>query len=141
MDFCAEWLNNLLNSLEENCDDCLFESCAKYHYDVNKMDEILQKYIGDLPAFISFLENEWGWKITVSEAGNQLLIDENKDVCVCPITQKIQGKVSGALCNCSEKFAEQIFSKVCQKTVTVKVARSILRDGKSCIYDIKISDS
>ena len=24
MDFCVEWLNHLLNSLDENCDSCLF---------------------------------------------------------------------------------------------------------------------
>ena len=32
MDFCVEWLNHLLNSLDENCDSCLFENCAKLHY-------------------------------------------------------------------------------------------------------------
>ena len=47
--------------------------------------------------------------------GSRLLVDENKDFCVCPITEKVQGEVSGILCNCSEKFAEQMFSKVCQK--------------------------
>ena len=138
MDFCAEWLNNLLCSMDKNCDSCLFESCANLHYQVNGMDNILEKYVGNLPAFISFLEKEWGWKITYSEDGSQLLVDENKDFCVCPITQNVQGKVSGMLCNCSEKFAEQMFSKVCQKKIVAKVKRSILRDGKSCIYEISI---
>lgn len=138
MDFCAEWLNNLLCSMDQNCDSCLFESCAKLHYQVNEMDQILEKYVGDLPAFISFLEKEWRWKISLSEDGSQLLIDENKDFCVCPITQKVQGKVSGVLCNCSEKFAEKMFSKVCQTNVVAKVRRSVLRDGKSCIYEISI---
>ena len=136
MDFCAEWLNNLLSSLDENCDSCLFENCAKLHYQVNGMDKVLEKYTGDLPLFISFLEKEWGWKIEYSEDGHQLLVDENKDYCVCPVTKNIQGKVSGNLCNCSEKFAEQMFSKVCQKKITAKVKRSVLRDGKSCIYEI-----
>ena len=138
MDFCAEWLNNLLCSIDKNCDSCLFESCAKLHYQVNGMDNILVKYVGNLPAFISFLEKEWGWKITYSEDGSQLLVDENKDFCVCPITQNVQGKVSSVLCNCSEKFAELMFSKVCQKKIAAKVKRSILRDGKSCIYEISI---
>lgn len=60
------------------------------------------------------------------------------DFCVCPITQKVQGKASGILCNCSEKFAELMFSKVCQKKIAAKVKRSVLRDGKSCIYEISI---
>jgi len=67
MDFCAEWLNHLLSSLDENCDSCLFENCAKLHYQVNGMDNILEKYVGNLPSFISFLEKEWGWEITYSE--------------------------------------------------------------------------
>ncbi len=128
MDFCAEWLNNLLCSMDKNCDSCLFESCANLHYQVNGMDNILEKYVGNLPAFISFLEKEWGWKITYSEDGSQLLVDENKDFCVCPVTQNVQGKVSGMLCNCSVKFAEQMFSKVCQKKIAVKVKPSILRE-------------
>lgn len=60
------------------------------------------------------------------------------DFCVCSITQNVQGKVSDILCNYSEKFAEQMFSKVCQKKIVAKVKRSILRDGKSCIYEISI---
>lgn len=39
------------------------------------------------------------------------------DFCVYPIVNNIQGKVSDKLCNCSEKFAEQMFSKVCQKNM------------------------
>lgn len=135
MDYCAEWLNHLLCSMDQNCDSCLFEACAKLHYQVNGMDAILEKFVGDLPAF---LEKEWGWKVTVSEDGSQLLIDENKDFCVCPITQNVQGKVSGTLCNCSEKFAEQMFSKICEKKAVAKVKRSVLRNGKSCIYEITV---
>lgn len=66
MDFCVEWLNHLLNSLDENC--------AKLHYQVNGMDNILEKYVGNLPSFISFLEKEWGWEIAYSEDGQQLFI-------------------------------------------------------------------
>jgi len=136
MDFCAEWLNHLLSSLDENCDSCLFEGCANLHYQVNGMDNLLEKYVGDLPAFVVYLEKEWGWKVIFSEGGSRLLVDENKDFCVCPITRSLHGNVSGNLCHCSEKFAEQMFSKVCQKKVTAKVKRSVLRDGKSCIYEI-----
>ena len=76
------------------------ENCAKLHYQVNGMDNILEKYVGNLPSFISFLEKEWGWEITYSEDGQQL------------------------------------FSRVCQKNISAKVKRSVLRDGQSCIYEI-----
>lgn len=136
MNFCAEWLNNLLGSMDENCDSCLFEACAKLHYRVNGMDDILEKYIGNLPGFLSFLEKEWGWKIMCSEDGHQLTIDEGKEFCVCPVARDVQGKASGQLCKCSEKFGEQMFEKVCRKKVTAKVVRSVLRDGESCIYEV-----
>ena len=73
MDFCAEWLNNLVCSLDKNCDSGLFESCAKLHYQMNGMDDILEQYVGDLPAFISFLEKEWGWKSIISGWEQRLL--------------------------------------------------------------------
>ena len=136
MDFCAEWLNCLLGALEPDCGSGLFKACAKFHYQANGMDAIIEDYIGDLPGFLAFLEKEWGWRTAFSEDGTRLLIDENKDFCVCPITQRVQGPVSGMLCNCSEKFAELMFSRVCGKQVEARVVRSVLRDGKSCIYEI-----
>lgn len=139
-DFCAEWVNSLLKDIDKKCDskDCLFDSCANFHYQVNQMDAILENYIGNLQGFISFLDAEWGWKTTISKDGNTILVDENKDYCVCPIAEKVKGEVSPLLCNCSVKFAKKMFSKACQKEVDAKVKRSFLRDGKSCIYEISI---
>lgn len=136
MDFSAEWVNCLLCSMGDCCDSRLFKKCADLHYRVNGMDAILDKFIGNLPAFISFLESEWGWKITFDEINHLLSVDENKDFCVCPIAHNVAENMSENLCNCSEKFAEKMFSKVCGKKVTARVKRSVLRDGKSCIYEI-----
>lgn len=139
MDFSAQWLNCLLEELEESgkSKECLFDRCAGLHYRVNGMDAILEKYVGDLPGFIAFLEKEWGWIVTRREDGS-LLVDENKDFCVCPIAAQVESKVSPALCGCSERFAMKMFTKVCQKNVKAKVRRSFLRDGKSCIYEITL---
>lgn len=140
MNFCAEWLNHLLQAINRECDskECLFEECACFHYQINEMDKVLEKYVGNLPEFILFLEKEWGWIIKVSENESKLIVDENKDYSVCPIAKDLHGKVSPSLCSCSEKFAEKMFSKVCKKKVTAKVKRSVIHDGKSCIYEISV---
>lgn len=143
-DFCAEWLNQMLHGMEHSCSiECiqkneLFENCASLHYQTNQMDNILEKYIGKLSEFITFLEHEWGWKITADSKQQKLLVDENKNFCCCPISAKLDGNVSPLLCNCSEHFAKMMFSKVCQKEVQTRVVRSFLRDKKSCIYEISL---
>lgn len=138
-DFCAEWLKHLLKGLESNCgQDCLFENCANFHYQVNQMESALEPFVGDLEGFISFLTETYDWKITCSDDGKTIYADENKDFCVCPVAEKLKGDVSPLLCNCSALYAKKMFSKVCQKEVQTKVKRSFLRDGKSCIYEIQI---
>ncbi len=138
-DFSAEWVNHLLQGLENGHDkECALKNCADFHYRMNQMDDAIEPYIGNLEGFISYLENTYGWIVTCSEDGGSLLIDENKDVCVCPIVNKVNGKVSPLLCECSSCYAKKMFSKVCRKEVSAVVKQSILRGGKSCIYEIKL---
>ena len=139
MDFCAEWTNRLLKGLETNCKpECLLDSCAAFHYEVNQMEEALEPYIGDLDGFIFFLTKTYGWIITRGEDGKTIYADENKNACVCPIAAKMKTDVSPFLCNCSASYAKKMFSKVCRKEVRTKIIRSFLRDQKSCIYEIQI---
>ena len=138
-DFCAEWTNHLLKGLEENGKiECAYENCAEFHYKMNQMDSVLDTYVGDLDGFISFLKNTYWWLITCSDDGKTILIDENKDFCVCPVAGKIGENVSPMLCNCSAFYAKKMFSKVCQREVNAAVKRSFLRDGKSCMYEIHL---
>lgn len=138
-DFCAEWANHLLKGLEnEDSGVCPLKNCAEFHYQVNQMDETIAPYIGNLKGFISFLEGALGWIVTYCKEEETIVVDENKDYCVCPVAGKTKGKVSTLLCDCSACYAEKMFSKVCQREVCVVVRRSVLRDGKSCIYEIKL---
>lgn len=134
--FCAEWTGKLLEQVES---DSRFEKCADYHYCVNNMDEITKKYRGNLKGFIDFLEKEFCWIITSEQKEKKLIIDENKDFCVCPVTAALKDTVPPTLCNCSEVFASRMFSAVMGRQVKAKVVRSILRDGKSCIYEVDLA--
>lgn len=125
--------NNGNNSIEQ-----VIKNCHKSHFDIINMNNIIGKYIGNIDDFIVFLENEWKWKIEFKKEIGIILADENKEYCVCPLYNS-RTITTKNLCFCSEGFAEEMFSKVLQKNVNVKIIRSYIRDNKSCIYEITIS--
>lgn len=138
-EFMAGWTGELIKALED-CGDKnnFFGGCADYHYHQNRMEDILKNYKENLEGFLQFLEREWGWIIHISKDKTVITIDENKEECVCPVVHAMEGKVSGIICCCSEKFAQKMFSVVTGKNVQAKVIRSVIRDGKSCIYEIRL---
>ena len=142
LEFSLAWQNNLLKAIDEGkTGKEVFTYCAKYHYDKNDMDSIVENYVGDLYGFAGFLQENWGWIVKFSEDGNKIIVDENKDFCVCPVANTIKqtgNDLPQSICNCSERFAQYMFSKVVGKEVKTKVIRSIIRDGKSCIYEISL---
>lgn len=138
--FSMEWLSELLNSIEKNCsqEKCalLLDQCGACHY--KSLEQMLEKYVGDLQGFIEFMSKEHGQIITYDETKNIILVDENKNYCVCPITQCMNGKkVSPVLCHCSASMTEKMISKIIGKEVKSRVVTSILRGDKSCVYEIK----
>lgn len=131
------WVSNLLKNLEEKQNADLSKTVKKnglVHFDQLKFDTVLLEYRGNLPKFISFLEEKWGWKIKYDKANNFILADENKNYCVCPVAKGVS--ISSLLCNCSEGFAELMFSAVIGKPVKAKVVTSVLRGDSSCSYSV-----
>jgi hypothetical protein len=95
-------------------------------------------YRGDLPGFLRFLTEKWGWKVEFYAQSQVITADENKPACVCPIVQRRVGPVSEILCYCSEGFAGRMFSAVTGKAVTAQVVRSVLRGDASCVYRVEL---
>lgn len=108
------------------------KACSLVHFHANRMEELLAPLKGDLDGFLAFLSREWGWVIT--QCGEKILVDENKDFCVCPLCQA--QKMPLLLCNCSEGFAERMFLYILNRPVRATVIASILRGDKSCKYEI-----
>lgn len=140
--FSMEWLRELLNSIEKNCsqEKCalLLDSCGECHY--KSLEPMLERYVGDLEGFIDFMSKEHGQVIKPDRIQNIILVDENKDHCVCPITQSIKGgEVSPVLCHCSSSMTEKMISKIIGKKVKSKVVASILRGDRSCVYEIDLN--
>jgi hypothetical protein len=135
-----EWISVLLSCLETNLEEEHLRKAIKetsiVHYKYLKMDETLATYAGDIDRFIGFIEKEWGWKIDFDKQSGILLANENKSYCVCPMVSMADGFGSYLMCNCSEGFAERMFSTVFGHPVKTEVVSSILRGYESCIYKI-----
>lgn len=139
--FSMEWLGELLNSIEKNCSEekcmLIFDQCGACHF--KSMEQMIEKYVGDLQGFIKFMAEEHGQVITYDEVKNSIRVDENKPYCVCPITQSMNGKkVSPVLCNCSASMTQKMISKITGKEVKSRVVSSILRGDQSCVYEIEL---
>jgi len=137
------WLGILLSAMSADVDHekarYLMKRCSSAHFDDLKMNELLSPYKGKTDAFIRFLEDEWGWIINFDETSNVLIADENKDICVCPVSGYEKGVDSSVLCYCSEGFAERMFSIVWGKPVSARVVSSIRRGDERCCYEVVLT--
>ena len=124
---------NVENSIIEL--ESIIKKCSTAHFDLLNID--LDKYVGKIDEFLEFIEIEWQQKVEYDKKNGIIIVDENKDYCVCPL---VNSNIisSEKVCTCSEGFAESMYSYILQKHVKVKVIRSWLRDKKSCIYKIFI---
>lgn len=140
--FPYEWLSGLIGAMDERLGAeskaAVVKECAAVHYRSAKMDEIVRSYVGNLDAFLRMLTDTWQWKVSFDSASGIVTADENKDHCVCPLVRNAGIKMSPTLCNCSEGFAERMFSAVVGRPVHATVTRSILRGDSSCTYAIRI---
>ncbi|HEY4786610.1 MAG TPA: hypothetical protein VIH57_11195, partial [Bacteroidales bacterium] len=68
-----------------------------------------------------------------------LIADENKNYCVCPISQIRKDVSISAMCYCSEGFAEKMFSVVAGVPAKARVVSSIRRGDERCKYKIIFS--
>lgn len=132
----ARLLTNIDSSLGEEDIRKIIKSSALAHYNDLKMDSILDGYKDNLEKFIGWVETSWGWKVDYNKATRTIVADENKNYCVCPMTDQKSETRYPALCYCSEGFAEKMFSTVIRQPVSAIVISSVQRGDKSCKYRI-----
>jgi predicted hydrocarbon binding protein len=131
-------LLNIQLQLDEGETRKLVRDLAEIHYQDMNMDKIMEPFKDNLDDFLSFLENEWKWKITYNRDSRTILADENKDYCVCPMINLKSGIKPAAICYCSEGFAERMFAKAAGTPVSARIVSSIHRGDERCVYEIKI---
>ena len=136
------WTANLLANLNSEIEPEKFRNLIKknavIHFNELKMKDMLKDFIGNPDKFIAFISEKWGWKIEFDKSAGVLIADENKSYCVCPMVNQDERIGSAVMCNCSEGFAEKMFSEVFGKPVKAEVISSVLKGDKSCKYKITV---
>ena len=136
------WTANLITNLSSEVDPETFRTLIKknavIHFNELKMDDVLKDYIGNPDKFIGFISEKWGWKIEFDKTSGILIADENKSYCVCPMVKQDEKIGSAVMCNCSEGFAEKMFSTVFGHPVKAEVISSVLKGDASCKYKITV---
>jgi hypothetical protein len=117
----------------------VLRGCAVAHFHQLSMSTVLAPFRQDLPAFLDFLRREWSWIVVHDQDTNEVLVDENKDHCVCPLLTAAPGPEVGVLCYCSEGFAEAMFTVVMGAPAAAEVTSSILRGDDRCRYHIRLT--
>lgn len=136
----VNWILEVLKNVDQNLSEeerrKIIKSASIAEYENQNVETNMAQYKGDIKKFISFLEKDWGWICNFENDGKTLIINENKNVCVCPLLKDTVGKLYPAMCYCSEGFAERMFSFILGYQVTATVVSSIHRGGERCIYKI-----
>ncbi len=135
----ANLLMNLSSELEPEKLRSLVKKYAIVHFNELKMNDMLKGYIGYPDKFITFISEKWGWKIEFDKSSGVLIADENKSYCVCPMVNQSELTGTSVMCNCSEGFAEKMFSTVFGHPVKAEVTSSILKGDASCKYKVTIT--
>ena len=130
-----EWMCACLEGLA--VDPPSLQRCAALHWRDIGMSDTLDRYRGDLNGFLDFLRREWGWIVTVSDDGAVITADENAPDCVCPLAARLTPPTP-ALCDCSRHFDKMMFTYVTGTPVRARVLSSIIRGGKTCVYEITL---
>lgn len=142
-DHYFEWVAYVFTSpefsSEEKCAESILQQCSNFHYKQLNMDEITQKYKGRIDEFLAFITTQWGWIIYYDKEKQEIIADENKEFCVCPVVKN--AVLTPSMCQCSEYFIKRMFSTVSERDVEVTVTHSVLRGDRTCVYKINLSYS
>ncbi len=97
---------------------------------------------GDLDGFCKVLKQ--------SASGDEVVGDPEKGVltvsspertdCFCPLSS-VRQKTPALVCDCSLGWQKQAWETVLQKKVQVTLKESVLRGGKRCVFEIRVSDT
>jgi hypothetical protein len=138
--FIQKWIANLLENMKKESDQsdmaAIIKKNAEVHFNDLEMHEMLADYIGKPEEFTRYIAEKWGWKVEFDKKSNTIIANENKAYCVCPVVNQASAVKPTLICNCSEGFAEMMFSVVFGSPVKATVVSSVLRGDKNCIYKI-----
>jgi len=99
--------------------------------------DIVQKHKGDIDGFMATISREWKQEITYDRA-NGVITAAGPEVkeCFCPF---IDGRYTPkSACNCSLGWTQYVYETVLGQKVQVELKESVLRDGKRCVFVVRV---
>ena len=102
--------------------------------------EMARKHEGDIDGFIQTITREWKQEITYDRAKGVITAagPETKE-CFCPLIDTRYTPQSA--CNCSLGWTQFVYETVLGKKVQVALKESVLRGGKRCVFEIRVTDA
>jgi hypothetical protein len=109
-------------------------SCASFG------DESTKKYRGDFDGFAKYMQESVSGDTVTYDRQNGVLTmaSPERSACFCPF---LGDTAPGSACNCSLGWQQHTWETFFEKKVTVELKESILRGGKCCVFEIRISDA
>ena len=103
-------------------------------------DEQTKKYRGDFDAFAKLMqEGVSGDTVTYDRPqGVITMASPERSACFCPF---LGANSPGLACNCSLGWQQHTWETFFEKKVTVDLKESVIRGGKRCVFEIRISDA
>ena len=104
-------------------------------------DKKMQSYRGDFEGYRKHLKQ--------TASGDDVTYDRSRGVitvaspertdCFCPLIS-LQNKTPDVVCNCSLGWQQRTWETVLGKKVQVELKESVLRGGKRCVFEVRVSD-
>lgn len=123
---------------EKTMNDTLFELGA---YCSGLGDEWLKNSRGDLEGFRKAVkQGVSGDNITYDwDKGLITMASDERTDCFCPLISRFSNTPKVA-CNCSLGWQQHTWETLLQKKVKVELKESVLRGGKRCVFEIRVSE-
>jgi hypothetical protein len=137
IDFIANWLNDLLDTMEATLDRetqiKMIEGCGRGCFNRHKFkQDIAQEGKGDLDKLVKAYDRNFEiWK-----DGNTVHVRYGKvsQRCYCPVANRRPAKENDIFCECTRMTHQTVFETALGKPVRVEVAESLRRGGKTCHF-------
>ena len=140
MENCVNWINYLLEEVNENPNEKTLEliehcgkGCAIRQDVVGGIKQLKESYKGKTRTeHVEFFK---GIGIDATEEDDGILLKLGKTGCTCPMAPEVNNP---ALCNCTLGHEKYVWGEFFGKEIDVELVETILHGGNDCVIKIFI---
>ncbi|MBN2350069.1 MAG: hypothetical protein JXJ22_14610 [Bacteroidales bacterium] len=138
--FIFEWISCFLKTVESEVGEetkmKLMDQSSELCF--SRFKEQIMKYKGDLPGFLTFLQNDW--KIYTEYDEEEGVIKSAYDIekCPCPLVHDSTPQQSKLLCYCTQGFNRRMYETILGRSVDASIKKSVLWGDNCCETEVRI---